>query len=222
MYRKGATLYLVGGGDPTLVRAKGGNPLAGGSASLKALAKLATKSMTTGKPVKVVYDDTAFTGPVLGPGWPKGYPSAGVVAPVTALVVDGGRVRPGSFSRVADPARQAADAFAGFLRDQGLTVASVKQGAKNVAATELARVQSPTVGDIVQRMLTDSENNYAEALAHLAGGKLLGDPELHRWCGGHRADAGRDGHRYLRQCRSSMPADCRCRIACRRPCSPTS
>ena len=178
VYRKGATLYLVGGGDPTLVRAQCGNPLAGGSASLKALAKLATKSMTTGRPVKVVYDDTAFTGPVLGPGWPKGYPSAGVVAPVTALVVDGGRVRPGSFSRVADPARQAADAFAGFLRDQGLTVASVKQGAKNVAATELARVQSPTVGDIVQRMLTDSENNYAEALAHLAGGKLLGDPSF--------------------------------------------
>ncbi len=29
---------------------------------------------------------------------------------------------------------------------------------------------------IVQRMLTDSENNYAEALAHLTGAKLLGKP----------------------------------------------
>ncbi len=109
VYRNGATLYLVGGGDPTLVRAKGGDPLAGGSASLKALAKAATKTLTTGKTLKLVYDDSAFTGPVLGPGWPKGFPSAGVVAPVTALVVNGGRARPGSLTRVQDPARQAAD-----------------------------------------------------------------------------------------------------------------
>ena len=178
VYRNGATLYLVGGGDPTLVRAKGGDPLAGGSASLKALAKAATKTLTTGKTLKLVYDDSAFTGPVLGPGWPKGFPSAGVVAPVTALVVNGGRARPGSLTRVQDPARQAADAFAGFLRAQGLTISSVKSGSKDAAATELARVESPPVGDIVQRMLTESENNFAEALAHLVGGKLLGNPSF--------------------------------------------
>jgi D-alanyl-D-alanine carboxypeptidase/D-alanyl-D-alanine-endopeptidase (penicillin-binding protein 4) len=178
VYRKAATMYLVGGGDPTLVRAKGGNPLAGGSPSLRALAKSAAATMTTGKPVKLVYDDSAFTGPTLGPGWPKGFPSAGVVAPVTALVVDGGRVRPGSFSRVQDPARQAADAFAGFLRGQGLTIASIKHGSKDAKASEVARVESAPVGDIVQRMLTQSENNFAEALAHLAGGKLLGNPSF--------------------------------------------
>jgi D-alanyl-D-alanine carboxypeptidase/D-alanyl-D-alanine-endopeptidase (penicillin-binding protein 4) len=178
VYRKGATLYLVGGGDPTLVRAKGGNPLSGGSPSLKVLAKAATSTLTTGKKLKVVYDDSAFTGPTLGPGWPKSFPSAGVVAPVTALVVDGGRARPGSLTRVQDPARQAADAFAGFLRDQGLTIKSVNQGTKDPSATELARVESPPVGDIVQRMLTESENNFAEALAHLVGGKLLGNPSF--------------------------------------------
>ena len=97
---------------------------------------------------------------------------------MTALVVNGGRARPGSLTRVQDPARQAADAFAGFLRAQGLTISSVKSGSKDAAATELARVESPPVGDIVQRMLTESENNFAEALAHLVGGKLLGNPSF--------------------------------------------
>jgi D-alanyl-D-alanine carboxypeptidase/D-alanyl-D-alanine-endopeptidase (penicillin-binding protein 4) len=178
VYRQGKTIYLVGGGDPTLVRANGGNPLAGGSASMRALARATTATLTTGKPFTVVYDDSAFTGPVLGPGWPASFPSAGVAAPVTALVVDGGRVRPGSVSRVGDPSRQAAEAFAGYLRQQGLTVRSVRKGVKGGSATELARVESPPVGDIVQRMLTDSENNFAEALAHLAGGKLLGNPSF--------------------------------------------
>jgi D-alanyl-D-alanine carboxypeptidase/D-alanyl-D-alanine-endopeptidase (penicillin-binding protein 4) len=178
VYGKGRTLYLVGGGDPTLVRSKGGDPLAGGSASMKALARATALTLTAGSPVKVVYDDSAFSGPTLGPGWPTGFPSAGVVAPVTALVVDGGRVRPGAFTRVSDPSRQAAEAFAGFLRGQGLTVKSVKSGTRDTAAKEITRVESPPVGDIVQRMLTDSENNYAEALAHLAGGSLVGDPSF--------------------------------------------
>lgn len=178
VFAKGRTLYLVGGGDPTLVRQNGGDPLAGGSASMKALARASVATLTAGKPFKVVYDTSAFTGPVLGPGWPSSFPGAGVVAPVTALVVDGGRVRPGALSRVADPSRQAAEAFAAYLRGQGLTISTVKPGVRDATSKELARVESPPVADIVQRMLTDSENNYAEALAHLTGGKLLKDPSF--------------------------------------------
>jgi D-alanyl-D-alanine carboxypeptidase/D-alanyl-D-alanine-endopeptidase (penicillin-binding protein 4) len=176
--RDGQTLVLVGGGDPTLVRSGGGNPLAGGSASLRSLAKATAEAFTAGTKLTVLYDDTAFVGPTLGPGWPASFPAAGVVAPVTALVVDGGRVRPGSLSRVADPARQAASVFAGFLKGQGLRVSSVTGGTGPAAATEIARVESPPVGDIVQRMLTNSENNFAEAMAHLTGGKMLGKPSF--------------------------------------------
>ena len=177
-YRLGDTIYLVGNGDPTLKRAAGGNPLAGGSASLRELSNAAVVGFTANSTIRLVYDASAFTGPRLGPGWSRSFPAAGVVAPVTALVVDGGRVRPGANSRVSDPAKQAASVFAGFLRSQGLDVVSVQAGALAAAATEIARVESPPIADIVQRMLTESENNYAEAIAHLTGGKLLGDPSF--------------------------------------------
>ena len=177
--REAGVLYLVGGGDPTLVRDRGGNPLAGGDASLRDLARATASGVATAAgPIQLVYDASAFRGPRLGPGWPGSFPAAGVAAPVTALVVDGGRVRPGASSRVADPARQAAEAFAALLADQGLQVASVRRGRAPEGAEEVARVESAPLTDIVQRMLTDSENNYAEALAHLVGGAALDRPSF--------------------------------------------
>ena len=142
-YREKNTIYLVGGGDPTLARSGGGNPLAGGRPSLRELARAVAADFTAQTRVSLVYDASAFRGPVLGPGWPAAFPAAGVAAPVTALVVDGGRVRPGADSRVADPAKQAGSVFAGFLRGQGLTVASVTPGTRSPAAAEVARVESP-------------------------------------------------------------------------------
>jgi len=186
VYREGDTIYLVGGGDPTLVRAGGGDPLAGGNASLREAARAAVTGFAAQTAVTLVYDASAFRGPRLGPGWPSGFPAAGVVAPVTALVVDGARVRPGASSRVNDPARQAATVFAGFLRSQGLDVVEVTAGTLTPSAKEIARVESAPVADIVERMLTDSENNYAEALAHLTGGALLGQPTF---AGGAEATA---------------------------------
>lgn len=177
-YRNDRKVYLVGSGDPTLARKKGGNPEAGGRPSLTDLAKAVAADYGTQTSVQVIYDASAFDGPGLGPGWSASFPKAGVAAPVSALVVDGGRVRPGASARVQDPARQAADAFAALLKSEGLKVRSVKPGTLDPAATEVARVESATIADIVERTLTDSENDYAEALAHLVGGKVLGRPNF--------------------------------------------
>jgi len=174
--RDADTLYLIGGGDPTLVRSGGGNPDAGGRPALRALARDTAKAWVAGQSVDLVYDASLFRGPKLGPGWPASFPAAGVAAPVSALVVDGARVRPGANSRVADPARQAATVFADLLRAQGLTVSSVTKGRAPADVDELARVESAPIDDIVRDMLTDSENDYAEALAHLVGGAVLGKP----------------------------------------------
>jgi D-alanyl-D-alanine carboxypeptidase/D-alanyl-D-alanine-endopeptidase (penicillin-binding protein 4) len=172
-YREDATVVLVGGGDPTLRRT-----------DLVRMAEQVAEDFGTQTAVTVRYDATAFTGPALGPGWAAGFAGSGVAAPVSALVVDGGRVRPGASARVADPARQAAQIFAAALEAEGLKVRRIRPGPPGAAAREVARTDSPPVGDIVQRMLTDSENDYAEALAHLVGGDLLGDASF---AGGARA-----------------------------------
>ena len=164
------TITLVGGGDSTLARdprPKSGN------ASLRALADAVADELP-GATVTLTFDDSLFTGPKLAPGWPKGWPAAGVVAPVTALMVDQGRRAPGSTARAADPSRRAAEVFAGFLRDRGLIVTGPRRGAAPAGAREIARVESPTISTLVQRMLTESDNDLAEALAHLAGAKAVG------------------------------------------------
>lgn len=176
--REGKTLTLVGGGDPTLVatRAQGvAGPTAGGPAALSDLVDEVVSKLPARATVRVKYDASLFTGPTLGPGWSRNFPAAGIAAPVSALVVDGARVSEGSLSRVADPARQAGDAFAELLRGSGVSVRSVGQGVAPKEAESIAAVDSMTIADMVERAETDSDNDVAEALARLAGVKRNGD-----------------------------------------------
>lgn len=167
--REGNTITLIGGGDTSLVRARGGDPLAGGSASLKALADL-TSAALPDQPVQLQYDDSLFTGPTAGPNWPKRATRFGIAAPVSALMVGEGRVRPGALLRVSDPAKQAAQVFAGYLTKAGVEVTKTTVGKAAASATEIARVESPPISELVERMLTDSNNDMGESLAHLVGG----------------------------------------------------
>lgn len=183
-YRDGQRVYVRGGGDPTLRRAKSTDPDSGGAASMRELARQISVSLGTDTTVRLVFDDSLFTGPTLGPGWKRSFPQAGVAAPVSALVVDSGRVRPGARSRVSDPSREAAKVLAGYLRGFGITVKSVRRGITPGGAEELARVESAPISAIVQRMLTDSDNDYAEALGHLVGEEVLGEGSF---TGGARA-----------------------------------
>lgn len=165
-----ATLVLVGAGDPTLAS----EPVASGS-SLSALAEgvaAAEGGPAPGSTISLVYDTSLFEGPALGPDWPASYPALGIAAPVSALVVDGARI-PGSISFDADPALAAARAFAERLRAAGLSVGEPQPGTLPTART-IASTASVPVAEIVQQMLTSSDNNVAEALAHLAGARRTG------------------------------------------------
>lgn len=183
-YRDGQRIYIRGGGDPTLRRGKSTDPESGGAASMRELARQISVALGTDTTVRLVYDDSLFTGPRLGPGWKRGFPQSGVAAPVSALMVDGGRVRPGARSRVSDPAREAARVLAGYLRGFGISVKSVRPGITPGGAEELARVESAPVSAIVQKMLTESDNDYAESLGHLVGETVLGEGSF---TGGARA-----------------------------------
>jgi D-alanyl-D-alanine carboxypeptidase/D-alanyl-D-alanine-endopeptidase (penicillin-binding protein 4) len=179
-------IVLVGGGDATLTRVpvEADQLPAGQSArpaSLAELAKATARALKASgtRSVTVLVDDTAFRGPGTAPGWPSSYVETGVVSPVSALSADSGKVTADSRVRDADPALAAGRWFATRLSKAGITVApEVGRATGAAAAEELAGVSSPPVADLVERMLTESDNDLAEALAHLSGGKLLGDPSF--------------------------------------------
>jgi D-alanyl-D-alanine carboxypeptidase/D-alanyl-D-alanine-endopeptidase (penicillin-binding protein 4) len=160
-------VVLVGGGDPTLAGpfTRPGYPSPARLADLAAKARVAL----AGAPVRrVVVDDSLYGGPVLGPGWRPEYVTSGDVSPVMALMVDGGRmalpplVGPSRAPRHSDPALAAGRSLARLL---GAPAATVVRGRAPSAGRLLAAVQSPTVPQLVEAMLTHSDNDLAEALA---------------------------------------------------------
>ena len=177
-------VYLIGGGDATLPRSLASDAQPNGPASLRRLARSTATALGGTTKVDVVFDDSLFTGRPLGPGWAKRFPNAGVAAPVSALMIDQGRKSRSSRARVADPAKRAAQVFANILENRGVSVGRVSRGRAPDAAKELAMVESATIAEMVQRMLTESDNDVAESLGHLVGKELLNDGSF---AGGARA-----------------------------------
>ncbi|MFI7239787.1 D-alanyl-D-alanine carboxypeptidase/D-alanyl-D-alanine-endopeptidase [Streptomyces cyaneofuscatus] len=154
------TLTLVGGGDPTL--------------SKPALRSLATEAATALResgengedgqdPVRLAYDTSRYTGPVLHPISPNDN-----IAPVTALMVDEGRLNGtdrGHAPRTEDPAGDAARAFAAELKKAGVKVTGAPRVARAGKARTVATHHSAPLSALVERTLTNSDNDIAEALA---------------------------------------------------------
>jgi D-alanyl-D-alanine carboxypeptidase/D-alanyl-D-alanine-endopeptidase (penicillin-binding protein 4) len=165
------SVVLVGGGDATLAADK---PTRGRlrGACLESLAAATARSLSDRgvSRVRLSYDTSLFTGPAVAPTWGDTYVSSGVVAPVTALMVDQGLVDlpSGSLAREPDPALAAAGRFASLLEGQGVTVAGrIASASAPDGADLVAEVSSPPVASLVEQMLTDSDNQLAEALGRL-------------------------------------------------------
>jgi D-alanyl-D-alanine carboxypeptidase/D-alanyl-D-alanine-endopeptidase (penicillin-binding protein 4) len=173
---KPSRLVLVGGGDPLLATSAASSDAWPQRASLEDLADRTARGLdaTGTRAVTLRYDASLFSGPTLAPGWPASFPALGLVAPVTALMVDGGRAVPEGSARVADPAAAAAARFAALLGERGVSVRAVSRGRAPAAGTELARVESASLADVVEFTLTESDNTAAEVLAHLAGAATAG------------------------------------------------
>ncbi|MFE1228150.1 D-alanyl-D-alanine carboxypeptidase/D-alanyl-D-alanine-endopeptidase [Streptomyces sp. NPDC058745] len=182
----GRTLTLVGGGDPTLDRAR-----------LTTLAASTARALGPRRttPVRLTYDTSLYQGPSRHPIGPNDN-----IAPVSALMTREGRLDDsthGPAPRTADPAADTATTFAGLLRHAGVHVTgtptpgrapavTTPQDHKNPASpsatdtgtttpttdpktprtgTLLARTHSAPLADLVERTLTHSDNDLAEALA---------------------------------------------------------
>ena len=115
------------------------------------------------------YDDSLFTGPSVSPEWEDDYVSSGVVAPVTALIADEGRVSPDSLARYPDPAEAAAEAFGRLLGEEGIKIlGDVRADTASPTVEPMTSVESAPIGELVERMLRESDNQLAESLGRLA------------------------------------------------------
>ena len=77
--------------------------------------------------------------------------------------------------RVPDPPATAAQLFGAYLQKRGIEVdGQVSERKPRAHAAELARVTSPSVADIVERVLQTSDNEGAEVLAHQVGLAVTG------------------------------------------------
>lgn len=166
-------VVLVGGGDPTL-RTGALDGLAASTAH--ALRRDGYGGHGDHAEIDLGYDTSRYHGPARHP-----IGSNDNIAPVTPLMVDEGRrdgvpagaaktseegVGDGPAPRSADPAADAADAFAKALRKHGVDVKGAPHRVKSPEkARELAVHRSAPLSTLVERMLTHSDNDIAEALA---------------------------------------------------------
>ncbi|MCF3963370.1 D-alanyl-D-alanine carboxypeptidase/D-alanyl-D-alanine endopeptidase [Streptomyces fuscigenes] len=148
-------ITLVGGGDPSLDK--------------KALGKLAdaTARALRDKGVHEValgYDVSLYSGPRQHPIGPNDN-----IAPVVALTLDEGRLdttTSGPAPRSGDPAGDTAEEFVRQLHARGITATKAAAPAKAPKdARRLAVGYSAPVSDLIERALTESDNDIAEAMA---------------------------------------------------------
>ena len=177
-------VVLTGGGDVLLGAGESAPDRVMGHAGLATLAAATVAALqengTTGE-LKVLVDDSLFSGPSLNPAWASGDVEAGEVAPLYPLALNSARFDPAVTAgpRPQDSAVTAGEAFATQLKTAGaaagLTVAAgvgrYTAPAKSddaAPSTVLAEVQSATVGEQVDLMLQTSDNYLAEVLGRMA------------------------------------------------------
>ncbi|MGW2084725.1 D-alanyl-D-alanine carboxypeptidase/D-alanyl-D-alanine endopeptidase [Streptomyces sp. NPDC001880] len=149
------SIVLVGGGDPTLDKAA--------LRELAADTARALKDRGVDK-VRLGYDTSRYSGPARHPIGPNEN-----IAPVSALMTDEGRLDnsdSGPAPRSDDPAGDTARTFAKFLDDAGIATGSgPKRGRPAAGSEKVAEHRSAPLSALVERALTNSDNDIAEALA---------------------------------------------------------
>ena len=172
--REANQLTIVGGGDPTLVSQtpenwRGKPPGSEQPPSLDQLADLAVAAIgQTTDSFVVNFDDSLFADPEAHETWPDQYLRTGEVAPAQGLIMDFGIND--SEAVMKDPAKSVAQYFSDALTARGIPATLGERKVAGDTASVLTSIKSATVTDIVERMITTSNNTMAEFLAHHIGG----------------------------------------------------
>ncbi|WP_371665424.1 MULTISPECIES: D-alanyl-D-alanine carboxypeptidase/D-alanyl-D-alanine endopeptidase [unclassified Streptomyces] len=167
-------LTLVGGGDPTLDKA-----------ALRKLAADTARALKDRgvKSVRLTYDTSRYSGPARHPIGPNEN-----IAPVTALMTREGRLDStdsGPAPRSEDPAGDTARTFGKLLHDAGIATGSGPAPGRPAGGSRpVAEHLSVPLSALVERALTNSDNDIAEALARQTA---LATGEPADFAGGRRA-----------------------------------
>jgi len=156
-------VVLKGGGDPTLSAAPEGQATwYKGAARISDLADQVRRSGTDVTTVQV--DVSAYSGPAMAPGWDPADIDGGDIAPMEAVMLDGGRTQPVSVEsrRSTTPALDAGRALAVALKVDPSRVAVLPTG--KPGGQEIASVQSPPLIERLRQMMNESDNVMAESI----------------------------------------------------------
>jgi serine-type D-Ala-D-Ala carboxypeptidase/endopeptidase (penicillin-binding protein 4) len=175
--RKGVlhgSLYLVGGGDPTLGTPGFFRRFRGGYGTnvllLKRQVREAGIETVTGR----LYADDSIFDQLRGVA-DSGYGTSPYIGPLSGLAFNSGYRSSAGGSFSSDPAITAADTLNRALRRAGVGIApQVALGTAPPLSFELARVESPTVTSIVNITDVYSDNFFAETLIKLLGARFGG------------------------------------------------
>lgn len=188
------SVVLVGGGDVLLGAGRSGESVVG-RAGLRTLAASTAAALLEDadgaappadgekrRALRVLLDDSLFTGAALSPVWDESLVATSNIAAVQPVALYGARKdsAPGS-PRVGDPALTAARTFRTLLAAElaerqggsggpagGLRVArGVERGPAGEGAPELASVESAPVREQLRHMSEASDNYVAEAMGRL-------------------------------------------------------
>jgi D-alanyl-D-alanine carboxypeptidase/D-alanyl-D-alanine-endopeptidase (penicillin-binding protein 4) len=170
-------VWVVGGGDPmlstptfehqlqarTLTRTE---PVTRLAALADAVAAAGIRQVDGG----LLGDDTRHDDVRFLPVWKPSYQTEGDIGALSALGVDHGYAPAGSATTPADPAAATAAQLQSLLAERGTTVAgAIGSGRAPTSARDLAHVDSAPLSQIVEGMLTASDNYAAETLAREVG-----------------------------------------------------
>lgn len=165
------TLTLVGGGDVLLSAGVGEPSQTVGHAGLADLAdqtvtKLNAAGLTS---VTLNLDDSVFSSPVIHGRWPNNSLGRGYVSAIMPLAIDGGKIPgTGGNSRSADPALDAANTFSTLLTERGIAVTGkVRRVNAPSSATEIARVESAPLWQLVDHLMSRSDNTVTEVVCRM-------------------------------------------------------
>ncbi|HEY6550878.1 MAG TPA: D-alanyl-D-alanine carboxypeptidase, partial [Solirubrobacterales bacterium] len=168
------SLYLVGGGDPALGTPSFYRRFLGGLGTNLFLLKREVREAGVNSITGRVYADDSIFDRLRGVA-DSGYATSSEIGPLSGLDFNSGYSSASASSFATDPAVTAAATLAQSLRTAGVRVSTkVALATAPPFSTELARVESPPLTEIVNTTDVYSHNFFAEMLIKLLGARLGG------------------------------------------------